>query len=286
LQLDLGIDSLEWVTMTLELGERFGIALTEDGAHAVLTVRDLLNLVQERASGDEEPTPRPGATARRLTAEEQKWLAPRNALHSGIGAGLYTLNRWAMKAVFRLRTDGDQGLPSSGPLIVACSHFSDLDPLVVAAALGSARLKQVRWAADAGRGFSGRIGHLLARSARAFPVNERNPTASLALGAEALGRGDILVWFPEAWRSPNGELQRFLPGVGELVRRSQASVVPARIFGTFEALPRTRRWPRVAPLAIAFGPLLAAADLIGEGNDPSAIAMSVRNAVDAIDDPR
>ena len=286
LQLDLGVDSLEWVTITLELGQRFGLALTEDDADSVLTVRDLLSLAQNRAAGDGERAQRSAVKARGLTAEERQWLAPRSALHKAIGGTLYAINRFAIRAVFRLKVDGDQSLPSSGPLIVTCNHLSDLDPLVIAAALGSGRLRRVRWSADAGRVFSGRFGHLLARSARAFPVDERNPSASLDFGAEALERGDFLVWFPESWRSPNGELQRFLPGIGELVRRSQAPVLPVRIFGTFEALPRTRRWPRVTSLAIAFGRPLAAVDLITEGENASGIAASVRDAVEVIRDPR
>ena len=61
------------------------------------------------------------------------------------------------------------------------------------------------------------------------------------------------VWFPEAWRSPDGSLQRFLPGIGQLLLRSAAPAVPTYISGAFEALPRDRRIPKFRQIRVAFG---------------------------------
>jgi long-chain acyl-CoA synthetase len=46
-QLDLNVDSLEWMNLTLELRETTGVELTEDAISRVDTVRDLLNEVIE-----------------------------------------------------------------------------------------------------------------------------------------------------------------------------------------------------------------------------------------------
>ena len=62
-------------------------------------------------------------------------------------------------------------------------------------------------------------------------------------GRQSPERGHSLVWFPESWRSPDGKLQRFLPGVGHLLEHP-VPVIPAYIEGTFEAMPRDRSWPR------------------------------------------
>ena len=162
-----------------------------------------------------------------------------------------------------------------------------MDPLVVAAALGYRRLSRARWSAAAERVFAGPMGRALARASRSFPVEERNPRSSLLYATECLNRGEILIWFPESWRSPTGELQRFLPGIGQLVRDTGAAVVPARIAGTFEALPRHRRWPRLTRLMITFGPALAAVDLDAAGRQaqPAVLAGAVQQAVAALGEP-
>ena len=49
-----------------------------------------------------------------------------------------------------------------------------------------------------------------------FPVAQGAPGEGLAIARAALNSGEILVWFPEGWRSPDGEMQRFLPGIGHI----------------------------------------------------------------------
>ena len=74
------------------------------------------------------------------------------------------------------------------------------------------------------------------------------------MAEKVLGHGYSLVWFPESWRSPDGRLQPFLPGIGRLLSRHPVPVVPAYIKGTFEAMPRDRSWPRPVPVTVTFGP--------------------------------
>src|SRR5215204_5330368 len=50
-QLDLGIDSLGWVNLTLEIGEKAGVELHEEAIERIDTVRDLLREVASGASG-------------------------------------------------------------------------------------------------------------------------------------------------------------------------------------------------------------------------------------------
>jgi hypothetical protein len=75
----------------------------------------------------------------------------------------------------------------------------------------------------------------------------------------------MLVWFPEGWRSPSGEMQAVQRGIGWLAAHADVPVVPAMIDGSFEAWPRTRRWPRPHPIRVAFGPPVAPADLAANG---------------------
>src|SRR5690606_15066555 len=110
------------------------------------------------------------------------------------------------------------------------------------------------------------------------------PAETLDRAAAVLAQGGALVWFPEAWRSPNGRLQAFRPGIGLLLDRAPVTVVPAGIRGTFEALPRGRRLPRRHSFTVRFGPPLTAAE-IAAGGDAQATAERLRARVAALVEP-
>jgi long-chain acyl-CoA synthetase len=88
---------------------------------------------------------------------------------------------------------------------------------------------------------------------RVYPVEADRPGAVLESARRVLRAGDVQVWFPEAWRSPDGRLQRFLPGIGQLLLRNGAPAAPACIDGAFEALPRGRRVPKLHQITVVFG---------------------------------
>jgi long-chain acyl-CoA synthetase len=80
-----------------------------------------------------------------------------------------------------------------------------------------------------------------------------------------LAAGKAQVWFPEGWRSPDGRLQRFLPGIGQLLLKSGAPAVPVYIDGAYEALPRGRRIPRLRRITLVVGEPARAVGLQAEG---------------------
>jgi long-chain acyl-CoA synthetase len=95
----------------------------------------------------------------------------------------------------------------------------------------------------------------------------------------------VQVWFPEGWRSPDGSLQRFLPGIGQLLLRSGAPAVPAYIAGAFDALPRSRRIPKFHRITVTFGRPEPAASLRARGigrTDEERVANALRQCVIAL----
>jgi len=137
--------------------------------------------------------------------------------------------------------------------VITPNHISDLDGLAIAAALPWSQFQRLYWAGDVVRMFSNPFNRLFCRAVHVFPVDANHPAAVLEAARRVLKAGQVQVWFPEAWRSPDGRLQRFLPGIGQLLLRSGASAVPTLIEGTFEALPRGRRIPRIHPITVTFG---------------------------------
>jgi long-chain acyl-CoA synthetase len=169
-----------------------------------------------------------------------------------------------------------------GSCVLAPNHVSDLDPLVIAAALPPARLRRLYWAGDIVRLFYSGASRLFCRVVHLFPVDEKHPSSAVDAAQRVLAAGNAQVWFPEGWRSPDGKLQRFLPGIGQLLLRSNAVVVPVYIGGAFEALPRGRRIPRLHPITVVFGAPTRAASLLAEwsdGSEEERIAAALRQHV-------
>lgn len=249
-QLDLGIDSLGWVSLTTEMEQRFGVSPGSEKLSRVVTVRDLLLAVDDSARGEPKQT---GTDVR--TAESARYLeVPGPAwrfLASLIMAGV----RMLMAGPYRLRVVGRNNLPSGGPFLITPNHCSYLDPLVVAAALPPSLRRRTCWAGWAGKMHKNPVWRTVSRSLRVFPVNpDQDIGGAIRLGAKALAAGDLLVWFPEGRRSPDGRLHRFRPGIGVLLEQMPVPVVPVFIEGTSRAWPPRRRWPRFRPLTVTFGP--------------------------------
>ena len=157
-----------------------------------------------------------------------------------------------MRGLFRLRVRGAESLPATGAFVITPNHVSDLDGLAIAAALSWSRFRRLHWAGDVVRMFSNPLNRLFCRAMHVFPVDAKYPGATFESAQRVLRAGHVQVWFPEAWRSPDGRLQRFLPGVGQLLVRSGAPAVPAYIGGAFDALPRGRRVPKMHRITVAF----------------------------------
>ena len=62
--------------------------------------------------------------------------------------------------------------------------------------------------------------------------------------------------FPEGARTLDGELQPAQPGIGLIIAKTLAPVVPMRVFGAFEAMPRNGTKIRLKPITVKIGPPL------------------------------
>ena len=263
-QLDLQIDSLEWVTLTIEIERRFGVTLTGDALSRILTVRDLLREIDA------------ASTAAPSTVASPPSFAPPGPLLRAFGSGVLALVRLVAHTGWGVRVEGVEHLPASGPLLFTPNHTSYLDAGVLIAALPWRQLHRTYWAGWVGVMHSSAPRRLVSRSARVFPVDpDRDPTAALRTAHDLLQRGDSVVWFPEGWRSPTGELQDFQTGVGVLLEGGAVTAIPTAIHGAFTAWPKHARWPRFAPVRVAFGAPLRFAG----GESPDDIRVALERAV-------
>src|SRR6266581_1490931 len=84
-----------------------------------------------------------------------------------------------------------------------------------------------------------------------------------------LQAGNGVLVFPEGSRTLDGTLQPAEPGMGLVIAKTLAPVVPLRIFGAREALPRSGGRLRFVPITVVIGEpiFFSAADIQPGGKD-------------------
>jgi 1-acyl-sn-glycerol-3-phosphate acyltransferase len=103
-----------------------------------------------------------------------------------------------------------------------------------------------------------------------IPVNQEGVDRSAIKAIiRVLQAGNGVLIFPEGSRTIDGNLQPGEPGLGLVIAKTLAPVVPMRIFGAREALPRGGGGLRFAPITIVIGEpiFFTAADLDSFGKD-------------------
>ena len=273
-QLDLGIDSLGWMDLTLEIDQSAGVELSEEAIGRIYTVRDLLSEVCQQANAPA------GAISQALllehpeqilSHEQKRRLGPLGPIESALARAMYALNRTVAQKAFHLRVEGMEHLPEEDPFVLASNHTSSLDPCAIAAALDYHQLRRIYWGSRADTAFRNPLRRLISRLAHAVPIDAHGAIfSSLAFGAIVLKHQRSLVWFPEGRRSHTGELLTLRPGIGKLLNRYRVPVVPVSISGTKEAMPPGKAWPRFKKITVVFSKPLDPRELEqqGEGEQP------------------
>jgi long-chain acyl-CoA synthetase len=269
-QLDLGLDSLEWLNLTLEIRQRTGVELSEEAIGRVETVRDLLEEVSEAGKGARPPADPLREPEKVLSDEQKRRLESVGPFGSAIAWLLDKFNRLIVRGLLHLEIRGAR-LPERGPFVIVANHVSFLDPFVLGAAIDFKLLQHIYWGGWRTIAFGNPITRAFSRIARVMPIDPKGGIFStMAFAAAVLKRGENLAWFPEGQRSPNGELQVFKPGIAMYLAHFRVTVVPAFIQGTYEALPPGRVLPRIRKVVVTFGEPVNAAELEKEGKGDEA----------------
>jgi 1-acyl-sn-glycerol-3-phosphate acyltransferase len=160
----------------------------------------------------------------------------------------YTISKVVAKLGFRLRIYGRENLIEDGPAILASNHASYLDPPLV----GVSCRKDVYFLARKSLFERPVVGPILAQL-NTIPVDrDRGDVGAIRALIKLLKSGNRVLVFPEGTRSKDGNLQPARAGVGLLIAKSLAPVVPVRVFGSFAALPRTGGI-RFVPITVVIG---------------------------------
>src|ERR1051326_7881823 len=161
----------------------------------------------------------------------------------------WSLFRLIYATYFRWRVYDPENVPMTGPVILACNHASFIDPPLV----GSGLRRPINYLARESLFRFPVLGAIL-RSWNAVPVDrEGGGAAGLRAILDRLLAGGAILLFPEGTRSKDGNLQSARSGIGLTVIKSNAPVVPVRVFGTFEAYGRDVKFPKPKRVAVKYG---------------------------------
>ena len=166
-------------------------------------------------------------------------------------------------AFFRGEVSGLENIPENGGFILAVNHASYLDPPFVGCHIPRQLAffaRKTLWKPGLPSWWLDAVGTI--------PVDRDGGTdvAAVKRVLQTLRGGRPIIMFPESTRSRDGRLQPAKPGVGLLACRAGVPVLPARIFGSFEALGRSGRLKLGTPLDVTYGRVLQPPDF----DDPAA----------------
>jgi 1-acyl-sn-glycerol-3-phosphate acyltransferase len=136
-----------------------------------------------------------------------------------------------------------------GPLIIAVNHSSFVDPPLAGicskrAVYYLARKNLLKWP------FFGP----LFPDMNVIPVErDGNDMSALREVIKKIREDNGVVLFPEGTRSKDGNLQPARAGIGLVIAKTLAPVLPMRIFGAYEAFPRDSKLPRCRPITVVIG---------------------------------
>lgn len=167
----------------------------------------------------------------------------------GFGRFLFGL---IYRTAFSLKVNGTQNIPPAGGFLIASNHESYLDPPLI----GVSFPYPIHYFAR-NTLFDNRVLGFFLPRANVLPIAQDRPDIrGIRNAIRTIESGRPLVVFPEGSRSLDGNLQPGQPGVGLLVAKANAPVLPVRIRGAHAAWPRGSSKIRPRPVSLTIGPLL------------------------------
>lgn len=177
----------------------------------------------------------------------------------------YNLSKFLARTFFSFRVVHPERIIESGGAIIAMNHQSFFDPPLA----GISCRREIHYLARKTLMKIPVLGPILPKL-NVVPVDNKGADMSaLKTVIKIVRAGNCTVIFPEGTRTRDGNLLPAQPGLGLIIAKTLAPVVPMRVFGSFEAFPRNRKIPRLHPVTVVVGEPLyfTEADIAGGGRD-------------------
>lgn len=168
----------------------------------------------------------------------------------------------------QIQVYGVQNVPKTGGVIIASNHASYLDPPAIGAS--SRRMRMTHFMARASLFRNPLMGAWLHRCGVIPLDRDKGDVKAMKTSISLLKDGACVALFPEGTRSPDGALQEPKPGVGFLVAKGQAPVVPVYVHGSYDAWSKHADGLKRRPISVVFGQLITQEEIQGLGKGRAA----------------
>ena len=161
----------------------------------------------------------------------------------------YNLAKLLARMIFSMRVIHPERMVESGPLLIAVNHSSFFDPPLagICSRRGVyylARKTLLKWP------FFGPLFPAM----NVIPVErDGNDMSALREVIKKVKEGNAVLLFPEGTRSLDGDLQPARAGIGLVIAKTGAPVLPRRIFGAYEAFPKNARRFQLSQISVVIG---------------------------------
>ena len=195
----------------------------------------------------------------------------------------YSLFKFFGNILFSFRVVHQERMIDEGPVLLAMNHQSFLDPPLAGISCNRelytlARDSLFKWPV---------IGKLLPKI-NVIPLDRSgNDMSAVKLSIRLIKEGKGMLMFPEGTRTSDGKLQPAQPGIGFIIAKTLVPVVPMRIFGAHEAMPKNGKAFRACPITVVIGEPIyfTQADLVGGRDLYQNLSNRVMAAIAAIELP-
>jgi 1-acyl-sn-glycerol-3-phosphate acyltransferase len=183
--------------------------------------------------------------------------------------------------MFKIRTFGGSRLPREGGALLASNHQSHLDPPLI----GQAVPRRINYLARKTL-FKFFLFRWLIQSLDAIPIDRGGSgIGGIKETMRRLKRGEQVLMFPEGTRTPDGDMRPLKPGFCAMVRRSKVPIIPIAIDGSFQAWPRSSKFPQRGVIHIHIGEPIAA-DLQADLSDDQLVTLVQQRIADCLANAR
>lgn len=153
------------------------------------------------------------------------------------------------RTCYDFKVEGLENIPKKGALLIAGNHLSNADPPAIGAFAGL--IRDSRFVAKKELFAVPGLGWFF-RHCNYIPVDRARQIGDFGALKEvvhALENQGSVIMFPEGTRSKTGKPQKPKSGIGFLVYKTGAPVLPVKIEGTFG-------WPWVRKIRVRFGTVM------------------------------